>query len=84
MRDGFLLALRTAGAKGRESGIELVIEDDQRKPDIAVRLADKMIQSEKVDVADRHHLVEPGHGGGAGGDGAGQVLSVVQCGAPRR
>ena len=30
--------------------IEVVIEDDQRKPDIAVQLADKMIQSEKVDV----------------------------------
>jgi branched-chain amino acid transport system substrate-binding protein len=28
----------------------VVIEDDQRKPDIAVQLADKMIQSEKVDV----------------------------------
>lgn len=44
VRDGFMLA-----AKGNE-GIELVIEDDQRKPDIAVQLADKMIQSEKVDV----------------------------------
>ena len=30
--------------------VEVVIEDDQRKPDIAVQLADKMIQSEKVDV----------------------------------
>lgn len=44
VRDGFLLA-----TKGND-GIELVIEDDQRKPDIAVQLADKMIQSEKVDV----------------------------------
>ena len=26
------------------------MEDDQRKPDIAVQLADKMIQSDKVDV----------------------------------
>ncbi len=46
VRDGFLLALKKAGRKD----IELVIEDDQRKPDIAVQLADKMIQSEKVDV----------------------------------
>ena len=46
VRDGFLLALKTAGA----DDIEVVIEDDQRKPDIAVQLADKMIQSEKVDV----------------------------------
>ena len=44
VRDGFLLAL-----KGNNN-IEVVIEDDQRKPDIAVQLADKMIQSEKVDV----------------------------------
>jgi branched-chain amino acid transport system substrate-binding protein len=28
----------------------VVIEDDQRKPDIAVQLSDKMIQAEKVDV----------------------------------
>ena len=44
VRDGFLLAL-----KGNDN-IEVVIEDDQRKPDIAVQLADKMIQSEKVDI----------------------------------
>jgi branched-chain amino acid transport system substrate-binding protein len=30
--------------------LEVVIEDDQQKPEIAVQLADKMIQSEKVDV----------------------------------
>ena len=30
--------------------IEVVIEDDQRKPDIAVQIADKMVQSDKVDV----------------------------------
>jgi len=44
VRDGFLLATR-----GNDM-IETVIEDDQRKPDIAVGLADKLIQSEKVDV----------------------------------
>lgn len=44
VRDGFLLAI-----KGNDD-IEVVIEDDQRKPDVAVQLADKMIQSEKVDV----------------------------------
>jgi branched-chain amino acid transport system substrate-binding protein len=44
VRDGFMLA-----AKGNEN-LELVIEDDQRKPDVAVQLADKLIQSEKVDV----------------------------------
>jgi len=46
VRDGFLLAVKQSG----KSNIEVVIEDDQRKPDIAVQLADKMIQSEKVDV----------------------------------
>lgn len=46
VRDGFLLALKQSG----RDDIELLIEDDQQKPDIAVQLADKMIQSEKVDV----------------------------------
>lgn len=46
VRDGFMLAVNQAG----RSDLEVVIEDDQRKPDIAVQLADKMIQSEKVDV----------------------------------
>jgi branched-chain amino acid transport system substrate-binding protein len=46
MRDGFLLAVAQSGT----DRLEVVIEDDQLKPDIAVQLADKMIQSEKVDV----------------------------------
>ena len=46
VRDGFMLAIEQSG----RDDIEVVIEDDQRKPDIAVQLADKMIQSEKVDV----------------------------------
>lgn len=45
-RDGFLLAAKLAG----NDNLDIVVEDDQRKPDIAVQLADKMIQSEKVDV----------------------------------
>src|SRR6056297_2830579 len=45
-RDGFLLATKLAG----NDNLDIVVEDDQRKPDIAVQLADKMIQSEKVDV----------------------------------
>jgi len=45
-RDGFMLAVKLADT----DHIEVVIEDDQRKPDVAVKLADKMIQSEKVDV----------------------------------
>ncbi|WP_298836911.1 ABC transporter substrate-binding protein [uncultured Roseobacter sp.] len=46
VRDGFMLAAKMAG----NDNLEVVIEDDQRKPEIAVQLADKMIQSEKVDV----------------------------------
>ena len=45
VRDGFMLAVKQSGAD-----IEVVVDDDQRKPDIAVQLADKMIQSDKVDV----------------------------------
>ncbi|KZZ22028.1 ABC transporter substrate-binding protein, partial [Sulfitobacter sp. HI0082] len=46
VRDGFMLATKMAG----NENLEVVVEDDQRKPEIAVQLADKMIQSEKVDV----------------------------------
>ncbi len=46
VRDGFLLAAEMAG----NDALEIVVEDDQRKPGIAVQLSDKMIQSEKVDV----------------------------------
>lgn len=46
VRDGFMLAIEQAG----RDDIEVVIEDDQRKPDVAVQLADKLVQSEKVDV----------------------------------
>ena len=46
VRDGFMLAMKQAG----RSDVEVIIEDDQRKPDVAVQLADKMIQAEKVDV----------------------------------
>ncbi len=45
-RDGFMLALKLSGS----DAVEVVIEDDQQKPEIAVQLADKMIQAENVDV----------------------------------
>lgn len=47
IRDGFMLAVEQADYQG---SFDVVIEDDQRKPVIAVQIADKMIQSEKVDV----------------------------------
>ncbi len=45
-RDGFMLAMK----KANNPDIEVVVEDDAQKPEIAVQLADKMIQSDKVDI----------------------------------
>ncbi len=45
-RDGFMLALKQADVKD----IEVVTEDDAQKPELAVQIADKMIQSDKVDL----------------------------------
>ncbi|REC57629.1 ABC transporter substrate-binding protein [Rhodosalinus sediminis] len=46
IRDGFLLALGEAGA----DDVEVVVEDTQRKPEVAVQVADEFIQREEVDV----------------------------------
>ena len=46
VRDGFMLAIEQSG---RED-IEMIIEDDERAPDRAVQLADRMIQSDDVDI----------------------------------
>ncbi|MCO5057837.1 MAG: ABC transporter substrate-binding protein [Rhizobiaceae bacterium] len=46
VRDGFMLALKNAG----NTEIEVVTEDDGQKPELAVQIADKMVQSEKVDL----------------------------------
>ncbi|MBV6656731.1 MAG: ABC transporter substrate-binding protein [Devosiaceae bacterium] len=46
VRDGFMLAIEQSG----RDDIEVVIEDDQRRPDLAVQLSDRLIQSERVDV----------------------------------
>ena len=46
VRDGFMLAINQSG----RDDVEVIIEDDQRKPEIAVQLADKLIQAENVDV----------------------------------
>ena len=47
-RDGFMLALKNAGDAAKE--ITVVTEDDGQKPELAVQIADKMIQSDEVDV----------------------------------
>lgn len=46
MRDGFLLALAQSG----RDDIEVIVEDDQQRADMAVRLADRMIQSDNADI----------------------------------
>ena len=46
VRDGFQLALKMSGNKD----VELLIEDDARKPAKAVQIADKFIQKDKVDI----------------------------------
>ncbi len=46
VRDGFKLALKMSGNKD----IELLVEDDGRKPAKAVQIADKFIQKDKVDI----------------------------------
>ncbi len=46
VRDGFLLAIEMSG----RSDIEVIVEDDARKPDVAKQLADRMVQLDKVDI----------------------------------
>jgi branched-chain amino acid transport system substrate-binding protein len=46
VRDGFMLALKNAG----NPEIEVVVEDDAQKPEIAVQLADEMVQSDQVNI----------------------------------
>ena len=47
-RDGFLLALKLAGEAA--DNIEVVVADDAQRPELAVQAADKMIQSDQVDI----------------------------------
>ncbi|TKT82712.1 ABC transporter substrate-binding protein [Aquamicrobium sp. LC103] len=45
-RDGFMLAIKQAN----NPEVEVVTEDDGQKPELAVQIADKMIQSDQVDI----------------------------------
>ncbi|MBF9033983.1 ABC transporter substrate-binding protein [Rhodobacterales bacterium HKCCE2091] len=45
-RDGFMLAIEQDGREG----LEILIEDDERSPDRAVQLADRLVQAEDVDI----------------------------------
>ncbi|PQO23573.1 ABC transporter substrate-binding protein [Rhodobacteraceae bacterium WD3A24] len=46
VRDGFELALAQSGS----DAVELIVEDDARRPELAVQIARRMIQSERVDI----------------------------------
>ena len=48
-RNGFQLALKTLGGKlgGRE--VELIVQDDELKPDVAVGKAKALVERDKVD-----------------------------------
>ncbi|MFO1284978.1 MAG: ABC transporter substrate-binding protein [Burkholderiales bacterium] len=50
IRDGFLLGVEHAGGKLGGLPVEVIIEDDQQKPDVARQLADKMLKRDKVDL----------------------------------
>jgi len=46
VRDAFQLAIKKSGS----TEIEVIVEDDAQKPELAVQIADKMVQSDKVDL----------------------------------
>jgi branched-chain amino acid transport system substrate-binding protein len=50
LRDGFNLGLDHLGGKIGGLPTEVIIEDDQAKPDVARQIADKFIEFNKVDV----------------------------------
>jgi branched-chain amino acid transport system substrate-binding protein len=50
IRDGFELALKQGGGKLGGVGVELITQDDARKPETAKQIADRMVKSDKVDI----------------------------------
>ena len=50
IRDGFNLALEHTGGKVGALPAEVIIEDDQQKPDVARQLADRLLKRDKVDL----------------------------------
>ncbi|WP_114966613.1 ABC transporter substrate-binding protein [Alkalilacustris brevis] len=46
VRDGFRLALEKSG----NENLHLVVEDDAQRPELAVQIAERMIQSERADI----------------------------------
>jgi len=50
IRDGFALALKQGGGKLGGIAVELIVEDDGRKPDKAKDISDRMLKRDKVDI----------------------------------
>ncbi len=50
IRDGFALALKQGGGKLGGVAVELIVEDDGRKPDKAKDISDRMLKRDKVDI----------------------------------
>lgn len=50
VRDGFNLAVEQAGGKLGGADTKVIIEDDQLKPDVAVQLATKLAERERIQI----------------------------------
>lgn len=50
IRDGFALALKQGGGMLGGQAVELIVEDDGRKPDKAKEISDRMLKRDKVDI----------------------------------
>ncbi|MFQ5775655.1 MAG: ABC transporter substrate-binding protein [Kiloniellaceae bacterium] len=50
IRDGFALAIEQGGGTLGGTPVELIVEDDARKPDKAKQIADRMLARDKVDI----------------------------------
>ena len=50
IRDGFELALKQGGGKLGGIDVEVITQDDARKPETAKQIADRMVKSDKVDI----------------------------------
>jgi len=50
VRDGFQLAVKQGGGKLGGVDVDLIVNDDGRKPETAKQIADRMVKSDKVDI----------------------------------
>src|SRR3569833_3055925 len=92
-RNGFELALKTMGNTLGGRDVELIVQDDALKPDVAVSKAKAMVERDKVDFVVGPifsniliAMMKPGAGagGGRGGPGAGAAGGAGPGGGPGR